>query len=136
MKHPLTQKNISGEIWKHNGVNYMTIWVNSIADDESFIFEVVDEPSNDYFIKLEQGANLISTAKSSYPTATVYQGDNFWNGDITSGSAILSEFSRENKKVTIELTNCKLKDYMSGDIHTIDGTLSAPLNGADNKVKL
>ena len=132
----LKAKNIAGEIWEHNGVNYLTIWVNSIADDDSFIFEVVDEPNNTSFVKLEQGVNLVSAAKSSYPTVTIYQDDNFFDGDIITGNAILSEFSRENKKVTIELTNCKFRDYMSGDIHTISGLLSTSLKGADNKVKL
>lgn len=133
---PFNAKYISGEIWEHNGVNYMTIWINSIADDDSFIFEVVDEPNNDYFVSLEKGANLISSAKDSYPTVTVYQGDDYWNGDIIAGSAILSEFSREDKKATIQLTNCRLKDYATGSVHIINGTLSAPLKGADNKVKL
>ena len=121
-------KSIEGKLWKHNGVNYLTIWVNSAIDNESLIFEVVDEPDNKYFVKLEQGVNLISPEKESYPTALIYVDDNYWDGDIVSGRAILTEFSRENKRVTIELTNCKLKNYLSDETVVINGVLSTALS--------
>lgn len=121
-------KSIEGKLWEHNGVNYLTIWVNSAIDNELLIFEVVDEPDNKYFVKLEPGVNLISPEKESYPTAIIYVDDNYWDGDIVSGRAILTEFSRENKRVTIELTDCKLKNYLSNKTIVINGILSTTLS--------
>lgn len=118
-------KTIAGEIWNHNGFDAITVWVNDATNENGYvIFEVTNVNATDG-IKVSDDCSL-----------DVDFGELFlMGGEVKSGSVTVSKIDRDAKTMTITFNNATFSSPM-GDDATVNGTLTTPLNGADNKVKL
>ena len=118
-------KVISGEIWEHNGFDAITVWVNDITNESGYIiFETTD-------IEAINGTNI-----SDDCSMDVDFGDLFlMGGEVKSGSVTVTNIDHGTKTITVQFSNAKFGSPMGDDV-TVNGTMTAPLNGADNKVRL
>lgn len=118
-------KTISGEIWNHNGFDAITVWVNDITNQNGYIiFEITD-------VNASNGTDV-----SDDCSIDLDFGDLFVMGcSVESGKVTVSNIDREAKFMTVQFSNAHFTNPMGHEC-TVNGTLTAPLNGADNKVKI
>lgn len=118
-------KTIAGEIWNHNGFDAITLWVNDVTNANGYI---IFETTN---IAATNGTDI-----SNDCSLDVDFGDLFlMGGEVKSGKVTVSNIDREAKTITVQFSNAKFSSPLGEDV-TVNGSMSAPLNGADNKVKL
>lgn len=118
-------KTIAGEIWNHNGFDAITVWVNDATNENGYvIFEVTNVNATD-------GTNVSDDCSLDVDFGELF----LMGGEVKSGSVTVSKIDREAKTMTITFNNATFSSPM-GDDATVNGTLTTPLNGADNKVKL
>lgn len=118
-------KTIAGEIWNHNGFDAITVWVNDATNENGYvIFEVTNVNATD-------GTNVSDDCSLDVDFGELF----LMGGEVKSGSVTVSKIDREAKTMTITFNNATFGSPM-GDDATVNGTLTTPLNGADNKVKL
>lgn len=118
-------KTIAGEIWNHNGFDAITVWVNDATNENGYvIFEVTNVNATD-------GTNVSEDCSLDVDFGELF----LMGGEVKSGSVTVSKIDREAKTMTITFNNATFGSPM-GDDATVNGTLTTPLNGADNKVKL
>lgn len=118
-------KTIAGEIWNHNGFDAITVWVNDITNEKGYIiFEVTD-------IEAKNGTNVSDDCSIDIDFGELF----LMSGEVESGQVTLSAIDRTAKTMTVKFSNAKFSSPM-GDDATINGTIVAPLNGADNKTNL
>lgn len=118
-------KTIAGEIWRHNGFDAITVWVNDATNEAGYvIFEITDLNATD-------GTNV-----SDDCSIDIDFGDLFLiSGEVKSGSVIVSSIDKDAKTMTVQFNNAIFNSPIGGDA-TVNGTLTTPLNGADNKAKI
>ena len=118
-------KTIAGEIWNHNGFDAITVWVNDVTNENGYvIFEVTNVNATD-------GTNVSDDCSLDVDFGELF----LMGGEVKSGSVMVSKIDRDAKTMTITFNNATFSSPM-GDDATVNGTLTTPLNGADNKVKL
>lgn len=118
-------KTIAGEIWNHNGFDAITVWVNDATNENGYvIFEVTN-------VNATNGTNVSDDCSLDVDFGELF----LMGGEVKSGSVTVSKIDREAKTMTITFNNATFSSPM-GDDTTVNGTLTTPLNGADNKVKL
>lgn len=118
-------KTIAGEIWNHNGFDAITVWVNDATNENGYvIFEVTN-------INAADGTNVSDDCSLDVDFGELF----LMGGEVKSGSVTVSKIDRDAKTMTITFNNATFSSPM-GDDATVNGTLTTPLNGADNKVKL
>lgn len=118
-------KTIAGEIWNHNGFDAITVWVNDITNEKGYlIFEVTNVNATD-------GTNVSNDSSLDVDFGELF----LMGGEVKSGSVTVSKIDREAKTMTITFNNATFSSPM-GDDAKVNGTLTTPLNGADNKEKL
>lgn len=118
-------KTLAGEIWNHNGFDAITVWVNDATNENGYvIFEVTNVNATD-------GTNVSDDCSLDVDFGELF----LMGGEVKSGSVTVSKIDREAKTMTITFNNATFSSPM-GDDATVNGTLTTPLNGADNKVKL
>ncbi len=118
-------KTIAGEIWNHNGFDAITVWVNDATNENGYvIFEVTNVNATD-------GTNVSDDCSLDVDFDELF----LMGGEVKSGSVTVSKIDRDAKTMTITFNNVTFSSPM-GDDATVNGTLTTPLNGADNKVKL
>ncbi len=118
-------KTIAGEIWNHNGFDAITVWVNDATNENGYvIFEVTNVNATD-------GTNVSDDCSLDVDFGELF----LMGGEVKSGSVTVSKIDRDAKTMTITFSNATFSSPM-GDDATVNGTLTTPLNGADNKVKL
>lgn len=118
-------KTIAGEIWSHNGFDAITVWVNDATNENGYvIFEVTNVNATD-------GTNVSDGCSLDVDFGELF----LMGGEVKSGSVTVSKIDRDAKTMTITFNNATFSSPM-GDDATVNGTLTTPLNGADNKVKL
>ena len=118
-------KTIAGEIWNHNGFDAITVWVNDATNKNGYvIFEVTNVNATD-------GTNVSDDCSLDVDFGELF----LMGGEVKSGSVTVSKIDREAKTMTITFNNATFGSPM-GDDATVNGTLTTPLNGADNKVRL
>lgn len=118
-------KTIAGEIWNHNGFDAITVWVNDATNENGYvIFEVTNANATD-------GTNVSDDCSLDVDFGELF----LMGGEVKSGSVTVSKIDREAKTMTITFNNATFGSPM-GDDATVNGSLTTPLNGADNKVKL
>ncbi len=118
-------KTIAGEIWNHNGFDAITVWVNDATNENGYvIFEVTNVNATD-------GTNVSDDCSLDVDFGELF----LMGGEVKSGSVTVSKIDRDAKTMTITFNNATFSSPM-GDDATVNGTLTTPLNGADNKVKL
>lgn len=118
-------KTIAGEIWNHNGFDAITVWVNDATNENGYvIFEVTNVNAID-------GINVSDDCSLDVDFGELF----LMGGEVKSGSVTVSKIDRDAKTMTITFNNATFSSPM-GDDATVNGTLTTPLNGADNKVKL
>lgn len=120
-----SSKTIAGEIWNHNGFDAITVWVNDVTNENGYvIFEVTNVNATD-------GTNVSDDCSLDVDFGELF----LMGGEVKSGSVAVSKIDRDAKTMTITFNNATFSSPM-GDDATVNGTLTTPLNGADNKVKL
>lgn len=118
-------KTIAGEIWNHNGFDAITVWVNDATNENGYvIFEVTN-------VNATNGTNVSDDCSLDVDFGELF----LMGGEVKSGSVTVSKIDRDAKSMTITFNNATFSSPM-GDDATVNGTLTTPLNGADNKVKL
>ncbi len=118
-------KTIAGEIWNHNGFDAITVWVNDATNENGYvIFEVTN-------VNVTDGTNVSDDCSLNVDFGELF----LMGGEVKSGSVTVSKIDRDAKTMTITFNNATFSSPM-GDDATVNGTLTTPLNGADNKVKL
>lgn len=118
-------KTIAGEIWNHNGFDAITVWVNDATNENGYvIFEVTNVNATD-------GTNVSRNCSLDVDFGELF----LMGGEVKSGSVTVSKIDRDAKTMTVTFSNAIFSSPM-GDDATVNGTLTTPLNGADNKVKL
>lgn len=118
-------KTIAGEVWNHNGFDAITVWVNDATNENGYvIFEVTNVNATD-------GTNVSDDCSLDVDFGELF----LMGGEVKSGSVTVSKIDRDAKTMTITFNNATFGSPM-GDDATVSGTLTTPLNGADNKVKL
>lgn len=118
-------KTIAGEIWNHNGFDAITVWVNDATNENGYvIFEVTN-------VNAKDGTNVSDDCSLDVDFGELF----LMGGEVKSGSVTVSKIDRDAKTMTVTFNNATFSSPM-GDDATVNGTLTTPLNGADNKVKL
>lgn len=118
-------KTIAGEIWNHNSFDAITVWVNDATNENGYvIFEVTNVNATD-------GTNVSDDCSLDVDFGELF----LMGGEVKSGSVTVSKIDRDAKTMTITFSNATFSSPM-GDDATVNGTLTTPLNGSDNKVKL
>lgn len=118
-------KTIAGEICNHNGFDAITVWVNDATNENGYvIFEVTN-------VNVTDGTNVSDDCSLNVDFGELF----LMGGEVKSGSVTVSKIDRDAKTMTITFNNATFSSPM-GDDATVNGTLTTPLNGADNKVKL
>lgn len=124
-------KIIAGEIWKHNGYDALTIWVNDITyyNDGYIIFEIT------YPELIEEGADVSKNCSINIDDAhDIYMG----YGEVKSGTVTVTKYDKANSIITVKFDNVTFKEAnpFKDETVVVNGTMTSPLNGADNPAKL
>ena len=118
-------KKIAGEIWNHNGFDAITVWVNDVTNENGYvIFEVTN-------VNATNGTNVSDDCSLDVDFGELF----LMGGEVKSGKVTVSNIDRETKTITVQFSNATFSSPMGEDV-TVNGTMTAPLNGADNKAKL
>lgn len=119
-------KTVAGEIWKHNGFDALTVWVNDATNENYLIFETTEIDGLTYGVNITDDCSL-----------DLSMGDDIFvmSAEVKSGSVMVSKIDLAAKTITVQFSNAKFNSPMGGDV-TVNGSFTSPLNGADNKVKI
>lgn len=118
-------KTIAGEIWNHNGFDAITVWVNDATNENGYvIFEVTN-------VNATNGTNVSDDCSLDVDFGELF----LMGGAVKSGNVTVANIDRETKTITVQFSNATFSSPMGEDV-TVNGSLTAPLNGADNKVRL
>lgn len=116
---------ISGEIWNHNGFDAITVWVNDITNQNGYmIFETTE-------VNASNGTDITEDCSLDADFGELF----LMGGEVKCGTVKVASIDRENKVVKIQFTNAKFASPL-GDDALVNGTMTAPLKGSDNKAKL
>lgn len=118
-------KTIAGEIWHHNGFDAITVWVNDATNENGY---VIFETTN---LEATNGTNISDDCSLDVDFGELF----LMGGEVKSGNVTVSNIDRDAKTITVQFSNAKFSSPLGDDV-TLNGTMTAPLNGADNKVKL
>ena len=117
-------KTIAGERWNHNGFDAITVWVNNATDENYLIFETTN-------IEATNGTDVTDDCSLDASFGDLFT----MGGEPESGSVTVTAIDRAARTITISFNNARFSSPM-GDDCTVNGTLTAPLNGGENFVKL
>ena len=122
-------KIIAGEIWKHNGLDALTIWVNDATyfNEGYIIFETDSE-------NVSEGANISEKCTFSMDVNDVF----IMAGVVKKGKVTVTKYDKANSIITVKFDNVTFEEAnpFKDETVVVNGTMTSPLNGADKPAKL